>query len=76
MNMIAISALWMPIVVSGVAVFVASSVLHMVLQYHRADYKKIPNEAEALAGLAKAALPPGYYHFPYCESMSWRRANG
>ena len=39
MNMIAISALWMPIVVSGVAVFVASSVLHMVLQYHRADYK-------------------------------------
>lgn len=69
MNMIAISALWMPIVLAAVAVFVVSSILHMVLQYHRADYKKIPNEAEALAGLAKAALPPGYYNFPYCESM-------
>jgi len=67
--MIAISALWMPIVVSGVAVFVVSSILHMVLQYHRADYKQIPNEEEALAGLRKAALPPGYYHFPWCTSM-------
>ena len=67
--MITIAALWMPIVVSGVAVFFVSSILHMVLKYHAADYKKIPNEAEALAGLAKAALPPGYYMFPACESM-------
>ncbi len=67
--MIALSALWMPIVVSGVAVFIVSALLHMVLQYHRADYKQIPNEEEALAGLRKAALPPGYYHFPYCKTM-------
>lgn len=67
--MIALSALWMPIVLSGVAVFVVSSILHMALKYHRADYKNIPNEAEVLAGLAKAGLPPGSYHFPYCESM-------
>ncbi len=67
--MITIAALWMPIVVAGVAVFFVSSILHMVLKYHAADYKKIPNEAEALAGLAKAALPPGYYMFPACESM-------
>lgn len=67
--LVSIAALWMPIVLAGVAVFVVSSILHMVLQYHRADYKKIPNEAEVLAGLAKAALPPGYYHFPYCDSM-------
>ena len=67
--MITIAALWMPIVLSGVAVFFVSSILHMVLKYHAADYKKIPNEAEALAGLAKAALPPGYYMFPACDSM-------
>jgi hypothetical protein len=67
--MIAIPALWMPIVLSGIAVFLVSSILHMALKYHAADYKRIPNEADALAGLSKAALPPGYYHFPYCSSM-------
>ena len=67
--MISLPALWMPIVLSAVAVFIVSSVVHMVLGYHKADYKKIPNEAETLAGLAKAGLPPGYYHFPHCDSM-------
>lgn len=67
--MISIAELWMPIVVSAVAVFVVSSILHMVLQYHRADYKRIPNESEALAGIAKANLAPGYYQFPSCDSM-------
>jgi hypothetical protein len=67
--MVTLAALWMPIVVAAVAVFLVSSILHMVLQYHRADYKRIPNESEALAGVAKAALPPGYYQFPWCESM-------
>jgi len=66
---IALPALWMPIVLAAVAVFLVSSILHMVLKYHRADYKKVPNEAEVLAGLSKAQLPPGYYHFPYCDSM-------
>lgn len=67
--MITITALWMPIVLSAVAVFLVSSVLHMALKYHQADYKRIPNEEEALAGIRKAGLSPGYYHFPYCESM-------
>ena len=67
--MVTIAALWLPIVVAAVAVFLVSSILHMVLQYHRADYKKIPNESEALAGVAKAALPPGNYQFPWCDSM-------
>lgn len=67
--MIEIPALWLPIVVSAVAVFMVSSILHMVLKYHAADYKRIPNEAETLAALGKAQLAPGYYNFPYCDSM-------
>jgi len=65
--MTALAALWMPIVVSAVFVFVVSSVLHMALKYHQADYKKLPDEArqvDALRGLA-----PGSYHFPHCDSM-------
>ena len=37
-------ALWIPIVVSAVFVFVASSVLHMVMPgWHASDYGKLPN---------------------------------
>lgn len=67
--MISIPELWLPIVASGAVVFIVSSILHMVLPFHRADYKRIPNETDALAGIAKANLAPGYYNFPSCESM-------
>jgi hypothetical protein len=67
--MISIAALWMPLVVSAVAVFVVSSIVHMVLSYHKADYKKLPDQERLLAEIGKANLPPGYYHFPYFDSM-------
>ncbi len=62
--MVALSALWVPIVVSAVIVFVASSILHMVLPYHRSDYGKLPNEDAAAAALRGTA--PGMYILPYC----------
>jgi hypothetical protein len=67
--MVALSTLWLPLVLSAVAVFLVSSVLHMVLKYHKADYKRIPDQDQVLEGIGKANLPPGYYHFPYFEDM-------
>jgi hypothetical protein len=67
--MVALSALWMPLVLAAVAVFVVSAILHMVLKYHKADYRRIPNQDQVLAELGKANLPPGQYHFPYFEEM-------
>jgi hypothetical protein len=67
--MVTLSALWMPLVLSAVAVFVVSAILHMVLKYHKADYKRIPNQDQVLAELGKANLPPGLYHFPYYAEM-------
>jgi len=67
--MVALSALWLPLVLSAVGVFVVSSILHMVLKYHQADYKKIPNQDQVLAELGKANLPPGLYQFPHFGSM-------
>ena len=60
-----LAALWLPIVLSAVIVFVASSVLHMVLKYHQSDCFQLPNEEQALAALRAAGVKPGYYHFPY-----------
>ena len=66
--MVEITALWIPILLSAVLVFVASSLIHMVLGYHKADYRQLPNEAKALDALRPLGLAPGTYHFPYCGS--------
>src|SRR5262249_32083733 len=63
---IALEALWLPILLSAVIVFIASSVIHMVLPYHRSDYKKLPEEEKVLGALRPLGLAPGMYHFPYC----------
>jgi hypothetical protein len=57
-------SLWVPILLSAVFVFVLSSIIHMVLRYHRTDYAKVPSEDEAMAALRKLGIPPGDYMFP------------
>src|SRR5262249_41144323 len=64
--MVSLAALWLPIVVSAVIVFVASSVMHMLLPYHRSDYHQLPNEDKMLATLRGAGLRRGLYVFPFC----------
>jgi len=62
--MVAVSALWLPIVIAAVIVFVASSILHMVLPYHRGDYKTLPDEEKVGAAIREAGVQPGLYMFP------------
>jgi hypothetical protein len=59
-------SLWLPVLASAVAVFVVSSIMHMVLKYHKADYSKLPNEDAVRDVLGKANLAPGLYMTPYC----------
>jgi len=62
----AFGSLWIPVVVSAVAVFLVSSVLHMALTYHKGDYKKLSKEDDVRAVLGKDAPAPGVYVLPYC----------
>lgn len=66
--MIPILSLWLPIVVSAVLVFIASSILHMVFTYHHKEYRKLPNEDDALEALRRGGVTPGLYHFPHCST--------
>jgi hypothetical protein len=66
------SALLLPVFLSAVIVFVASSIMHMVLPYHRSDYKKLPDEDGALAALRKSPLARGLYVFPYCTHQDMK----
>lgn len=63
-------SLWLPVVVSAVAVWLVSAVLHMVLKYHRADYRQLADEEAVAPALRKAAPAPGLYTIPYCDDMS------
>jgi hypothetical protein len=62
--MVPVTALWLPIIVAAAIVFVASSVIHMVLGYHAADYGELPGEDDVQAALRKFNLPPGDYMLP------------
>ncbi len=56
--------LWLPILVSAVFVFIASSIIHMLLPWHKSDYPKMPREDEVLDALRPFAIPPGDYMVP------------
>lgn len=58
-------SLWLPVVLSAVAVWFVSAILHMVLKYHRADYKQLAGEDAVASPLRQAATAPGVYVIPY-----------
>ncbi len=64
--MVPLAALWLPILLSAVIVFVASSLMHMLLKYHQGDYRQLPDEDQLLAALRPAGLKRGLYIFPFC----------
>jgi len=64
--MVPLTALWLPILLSAVIVFVASFIMHMLLPYHHSDYGQLPDEDKILAAMRAAAVKRGLYVFPYC----------
>ena len=62
--MVPITSLVVPILLSAVLVFIASSIIHMVIGYHRADYSRVPKEDELQAALRSFNIPPNDYLVP------------
>ena len=67
--MIGLRALWLPVLVSSVAVFILSSLIHMLLPWHKGDYKKVPDEDKLRDAMRPLNIPPGDYMVP-CPSGS------
>src|SRR6476646_7161395 len=72
--MVAISELWLPILVSAVVVFVVSSVIHMFLGYHKNDMGAVPNEDATMDALRALKLPFGEYVVPKPWTMAQMRS--
>lgn len=63
--MASIASLWLPILLSAVAVFVASSLIHMLFKWHNRDYRKLPNEDAVRAAINAGQAGPGLYVIPH-----------
>jgi hypothetical protein len=67
--MVTVMSLIVPVLVSAVVVFLASWLVHMLLKYHKNDFKKAPNEDGIMDALRKFNIPPGEYMVPRCDTM-------
>lgn len=62
--MTGLSALWLPILVSAVFVFIASSIIHMLSPWHKSDYPMLANQDQIMDALRPLNIPPGDYLIP------------
>lgn len=68
-------SLWLPILIAAVLVFVASSVIHMFLNWHRNDFRSVSDEDGVMDALRGFDLAPGNYLIPRAESMEVMRSD-
>lgn len=68
--MVSLTALWLPILLSAAIVFVASSIIHMLLGYHNSDWSSLDREDGVLDALRPFALKEGDYVAPRPKSMA------
>ncbi len=64
-----IAQLWIPILASAVLVFIASSIIHMAIKWHQADYHGFANEEAVRSAIRAGNAAPGQYVVPYCREM-------
>ena len=67
---VALTALWLPIILSAVAVFIVSSLIWAVIQWHNSDWQKLANENAAMDAMRGAE--PGHYSVPHAADMKAR----
>ncbi len=72
--MVGLAELWLPILVSGIAVFAASSIIWMVLPHHKADIKTLPDEAAFDSAMNSLNIEPGLYMYPGCHGKDVKSA--
>jgi len=61
---VGIAALWLPILLSAVLVFIVSSIIHMMSPWHKNDYPLLANQDRVMDALRPLNIPPGDYFIP------------
>ena len=60
--------LWLPILVSAIAVFFCSFIAWAVSPHHKGDFNPAPDEQGLISAIRALHLKPGRYGFPFCHS--------
>ncbi|HET8797089.1 MAG TPA: hypothetical protein VFO89_05365 [Thermoanaerobaculia bacterium] len=68
-----LTALWLPILLSAVIAFIASSIIHMFLGYHAGDYPAVPDEQKFRDAVGPLGIPPGDYMVPRASTTAEMR---
>ena len=63
--MVELLALWKPILLSAVFVFITLALIHMIPGWHQRDTRAVPDEEKVLDTLRSLNLPAGEYRFPF-----------
>jgi hypothetical protein len=72
--MISLAQLWLPILLSAIFVFFASSILNMLLKFwHAPDYHGFSNEDEVRAAIRKSNAGAGMYMLPMCTPEAMKQ---
>lgn len=69
-----VMALWLPILVSGLAVFVMSALVWTVLPHHRKEFGGLANDDAVLATIRGGNPTPGLYMTPHFKSAEERNS--
>jgi len=72
--MVSLLSLWLPILLSAVIVFVVSSIIHMMLPYHKSDFNGVKDQDDVQAALRPFKIPPGDYFLPHCANFKDRNS--
>jgi hypothetical protein len=68
--MAALTALWLPILLSAAAVWIASALAWMLMPHHKGDFRQLTNEDDVMAAVRKLAIAPGIYFFPHMKDCN------
>jgi len=64
--MVELTSLWLPVVLSAVALFFLGFMTWMVLPVHKGDWGELPDEDAFAKAVRDLNIQPGNYMFPYC----------
>jgi len=70
--MVPLIDLAVPILASAVLVFVLSSIIHMVLPFHRNDFQALPDEGKVQEALRPFNIAPGDYTLPHMNAATMK----
>ena len=72
--MVELTELWLPILLSGLAVFFISFLMWMVMPHHKPDWVAMPDEDGFMKHLRDQGMKsPGQYTFPHCSEGAQMR---